>query len=84
MEATHACKEVVWLERLCLDVGFKNHVVRLDCDSQSEMFLEKKPTYHIDVQCNFVRDMVENQKVLLVKVDTMKTIVDSLTKTMST
>ena len=33
MAATHASKEVVWLQRLCLEIGFKQQVVRIDCDS---------------------------------------------------
>jgi hypothetical protein len=49
----------------------------------------KNPTYHsktkhIDIQYHFVRDMVEEKKVLLMKVDTLKNVVDSLTKSMST
>ena len=35
-------------------------------------------TKHIDVQYHFVRDMVEDKKVLLEKVDTMKNVVDSM------
>jgi hypothetical protein len=63
--------------------------VRLYCDSHSAIFLEKSPTYHsktkhIDVQYYFVRDMVEEKKVLLEKVDTLKNVADSLTKSMST
>jgi hypothetical protein len=47
--------------------------------------MEKNLTYHskikhIDVQNHFVRDMVERNKVLLEKVDTLENIVDSLTK----
>jgi hypothetical protein len=38
---------------------------------------------HIDVQYHFMRDMVENKKVLLEKVDTSKKIADSLNKLMS-
>ena len=55
--------------------------MRLDCDSQSAIFLAKNPTYylktkHIDVQYHFVRDMVEEKKVLLEKVDTSKNVAD--------
>jgi hypothetical protein len=64
-------------------------VVRIDCDNQSAIFLVKNPTYHsktnhIDVQYHFVRDMVEEKKVLLMKVDTLKNVAYSLTKSVST
>ena len=89
MVATHASKEAVWLERLCSGIGLVQQAVRLDCDSQSAIFLAKNLTYHsntkhIDVQYYFVRDMVEEKKVLLMKVDTLKNVADSLTKSVST
>jgi hypothetical protein len=46
MEATYASKEVVWLQRLCVGIGFVQQHVRLECDSQSAIFLEKNPVYH--------------------------------------
>jgi len=50
--------------------------------------LAKNTTYHsnikqIDVQYHIVRDMIEDRKVLLVKVDTFKNIADALTKSVS-
>ena len=82
MVATHASKEVVWLQRLCSEIGFKHQAVRIDCDSQSAIFLAKNPIYHLkmnhfDVQYHIVRDMVEIKKVLLEKVDTLDNVVDS-------
>jgi hypothetical protein len=47
MAATHASKEVVWLQRLYSGIGLVQQVVRLDCDSQSAIFLEKNPAYHL-------------------------------------
>jgi hypothetical protein len=52
-------------------------------------FFWKQPGYHsktnhIDIQYHFVRDMVEENKVLLMKVDTLKNVADSLTKYVST
>jgi hypothetical protein len=87
MAATHASKEAVWLQRLCSGIGLVQQAVRLDCDSQSAIFLEKNLAYHsktknIDVHYHFVRDMVE-EKVLLEKVDTLKNVVDSLTNSIS-
>jgi hypothetical protein len=68
METTHARKKVVWLQRLCLGIGLVQKEVRLDCDSESAIFLAKNPAYHsktkhIDFQYHFVRDMVEEKKV---------------------
>jgi hypothetical protein len=89
MVATHARKESIWLQILCLGIGLEQKAMILDCDSQSAIFLEKNPTYHsktkhIDVQYHFVRDMVKEKKVLLEKVDTLKNVADSLTKSVST
>jgi len=69
-------------------MGLVQGVIRIDCDSQSAIFLEKNLAYHsktkhIDVQYHFVRDMIEDKKVLLVKVDTLKNTADALTKSMS-
>ena len=63
--------------------------MRLDCDNQSAVFLENKLTYHSktkhnDVHYHFVRDMVEDKKVLLEKVDTFKNVANSLAKFVST
>eukprot|EP00253_Pinus_taeda_P024848 PITA_24848 len=88
MAATHARKEAFWLQRLCSSMGLVQGIIRIDCDSQSAIFLAKNPAYHsktkhIDVQYHFVRDMIEDKKVLLVKVDTLKNIADALTKSVS-
>ena len=63
--------------------------MRIDCDSQSAIFLAKNPAYHsrmkhIDVQYHFVRDIVESMNVWLEKVDTLENVADSLTKSVST
>jgi hypothetical protein len=88
MEATHVIKEAVWMQRLCSGIGFEQRAMNISSDSQSAIFMEKNPAYHsknknIDVQYHFVRDMVESNKVLLEKVDTLENIADSLTKSMS-
>eukprot|EP00253_Pinus_taeda_P036689 PITA_36689 len=84
--ATHPSKEVVLLQRLCSSMGFLQGAVRIDCDSQSAIFLANNPTdhskpKHIDVQYHFMRDMIEDKKVLLVKMDSNTT--DALTKFVS-
>jgi phosphoribosyl-AMP cyclohydrolase len=86
---THASKEVVWLQILCSGIGLVQQTIRIDCDSQSAIFLAKNSTYHsktktIYIQYHFVRYMVEEKKMLLMKVDTLKNFADSLTKFVST
>jgi len=67
---------------------FVQGAIRIDCDSQSAIFLAKNSAYHskakhIDVPYHFVRDMIEDKKVLLAKVDTLKNTIDVLTKYVS-
>jgi len=88
MVATHVRKEVVWLQRLRSSMGLVQEDIRIDCDSQGAIFLAKNPAYHsktknIDVQYHFMRDTIEDKKVLLVKVDTLKNTADALTKCVS-
>ena len=69
-------------------MGLVQGAIRIDCDSQSVILLAKNSAYHlktkhIDVQYHFVRDVIEDKKVLLVKVDTLKNTADALTKSMS-
>eukprot|EP00253_Pinus_taeda_P034437 PITA_34437 len=46
MVATHASKEAVCLQRLCSSMGLVQGAIRIDCDSQSAIFLAKNPAYH--------------------------------------
>jgi hypothetical protein len=62
--------------------------VRIAYNNQGVIFLVKNSTYHsktkhIDVQYHFERDMVEDKKVLLMKVDTLENFADSLKKYVS-
>jgi len=66
-------------------MGLVHGAIRIDCDSQSAIFLAKNLAYHsktkyIDVQYHFVRDMIEDKEMLLVKVDTLNNIADTLKK----
>eukprot|EP00253_Pinus_taeda_P031197 PITA_31197 len=77
-----------WM-RLSSSMGLVQQAIRIDFDSQSAIFLAKNPAYHsktkhIDIQYHFVRDMFEEIKVLLVKVDTLKNTANALTKSVST
>ena len=89
MAATHAYKEAIYLKRLYLDIEFKQGAVIIYSDSQSAICLAKNLTFHgrtkhIDVHYHFVRDMVDDNKVKLEKVQTLVNVVDALTKPVST
>ena len=63
--------------------------IRIYCDNKSVIFLAKNLVYHsrkkhIDVQYQFVRDMVEDKKVLPVKVNTLKNFRYALTNSVRT
>eukprot|EP00253_Pinus_taeda_P026484 PITA_26484 len=46
MGATHASKEVFWLQRLCSSTGLVQGAIRIYCDSQSAIFLANNHAYH--------------------------------------
>ena len=89
MVATHVIKEEIWLQILCLGIVLLHQSIRIDYDIQSVIFSAKNLTYHskkknIDVQYHFVKVMVGDKKALLEKVDTLKNVADSLTKSLRT
>ncbi|MCO5611055.1 hypothetical protein L7F22_065305 [Adiantum nelumboides] len=83
--ALEACKEAIWLGRLVTDLGIKEETPILHCDSQSAIYLARNPVYHskkkhVDVKYHFIKEMVEDKQVQLVKVHTIDNHVDFLTK----
>ena len=52
--------------------------------SGKEPDLSFKEKSYFDIQYDFVRDMVEEKKVFLMKVENLNNVVDSLTKSVST
>ena len=83
--ASEACKEAIWLARLVRDLGITLEMPTLHCDSQSAIMLEKNlvfhaKTKHIDVKYHFIRDMLEDKLLELVKVHTDDNPADLMTK----
>ncbi|MCO5609880.1 hypothetical protein L7F22_064113 [Adiantum nelumboides] len=83
--ASKACKEAIWLGRLVTDLGIKEHVPMLHCDSQSAIQLARNPVYHsktkhVDVKYHFIKEMLEDNRIQLVKVHTTENPADLLTK----
>ncbi|MCO5588730.1 hypothetical protein L7F22_042689 [Adiantum nelumboides] len=83
--ANEACKEAIWLGRLVADLGIKVDMLELYCDSQSAIQLAKNPVFHlktkhIDVKYHFIREVVEDQQIQLMKIHTKDNPADLLTK----
>ena len=83
--ATEACKEAIWFARLVRDLGIAVEMPTLHCDSQSAILLAKNrvfhaKTKHIEVKYHFIREMLEDKLMKLVKVHTDDNPADLLTK----
>ena len=83
--ASKACKEAIWLAHLVRALGITVEMPILHCDSQSAIMLAKNPifhakTKHIDVKYHFIRDMLEEKLLELVKVYTDDNPADLMTK----
>ena len=79
--ASEACKEAIWLGRLVIDLGIKGETPMLHCDIQlarNPVFHSK--TKHVDVKYHFIREMLEDKQIQLVKVHLSDNPADLLTK----
>jgi len=75
MALTYATKKAVWLKGLVNELGFTQRSVNIHCDSQSAIALAKNAVYHertkhIDVKYHFIRELVSNGEIQVLKIDT--------------
>lgn len=85
MALNEAAKEALWLKGFCEDLNYDQGAVKVNCDSQSAIFLAKNGGYHertkhIHTKFNFIRDVIANGSVSVVKVHTTVNLADILTK----
>ncbi|MCO5579654.1 hypothetical protein L7F22_033511 [Adiantum nelumboides] len=83
--SSEACKEAIWLGPLVTDLEIKEETPMLHCDSQSAIQLAHNPVYHsktkhVNVKYHFIREMVEDKQVQLVKFNITENPTDLLTK----
>ena len=82
---SEASREAVWLKGICEDLGFEQEAAEIHCDSQSAIYLSKnnmfhERTKHMKVKYNFIREVVADGQVRVLKVHTLKNTADVLTK----
>jgi len=69
MVAKHACKEAIWIMKICLEEGPSQTDIMVQCDSNNTIFLGKKSTFHmkrehIYVEYHFFMDIIEAGNVI--------------------
>ncbi|GAB2220383.1 hypothetical protein Drorol1_Dr00008032, partial [Drosera rotundifolia] len=83
--ATEAGKEMLWIKRFLQELGISQPEYQVHCDSQSALDLSKNAIYHsrtkhIDVRYHWIREVMEQQQLTLVKISTKENPADMLTK----
>ncbi|MCO5561213.1 hypothetical protein L7F22_014834 [Adiantum nelumboides] len=78
-------KEAIWLGRLVADLGIKVEMPELYCDSQIAIQMAKNSVFHlktkhIDVKYHFIREVLEDKQIQLMKIHTKDNPIDLLTK----
>ena len=86
--ANEAGKEMLWLKTFLQELGLKQDVYVVNCDSQSVIDMSKNSMYHscskhIEVRYHWLRLVVEQQSFELEKIHTDENPADMLTKVVS-
>ena len=86
---TESSKELIWLQSLLAELGFDQVMNVLHSDSQSAIHLAKNSAFHsrtkhIDLRYHFIRSLIEEGVLKLVKIAGSKNPVDMLTKPITT
>ena len=85
MAITEDVKEAIWLHGLLKDLGVSQKQLDVYSNSKSAIHLAKNQVFHsrtkhIDVRYHFVREILEEEEILLQKIDTKENPADMLTK----
>lgn len=85
MSLNESAKEALWLKGVCEALDYEQGAIKINCDSQSALFLAKnggshERTKHIHTKFNFIRDVVANGSISVIKIHTTLNLTDILTK----
>lgn len=81
-----ACCELLWLKYFLHSLGVHlSQPMRLHCDSQATLHIVANPVFHdrakyIEIDCHFVRDLIQSRVVVTSHIRTSVQPVDLLTK----
>ena len=83
------CAELAWLSRLLTELEIDGITpIPLKCDSQAAIYIASNPVFHertkhIDLDCHFVREKVQNGLITLSYVSTHDQLADIFTKSLA-
>ena len=87
MSASEACKEAIYLDRLISELGFKNdnEPIHLSLDNKAAIDSAYNPenhakTKHIERRHYFIRELVENNRIVVPFVPSEANLADFFTK----
>ena len=68
--AASCCAQLLWMKKLLHDYGITQDTICVFCDNTNAINLSKNPVQHskskhIEIQYNFIRDLVEEKTVYL-------------------
>ncbi|WMV33539.1 hypothetical protein MTR67_026924 [Solanum verrucosum] len=84
-----ACSEIVWLRGLLAEIGFtQSNPTPLHADNTSAIQIATNPVYHertkhIEVDCHYIREVVDKRVITLPHVSSDHQIADVFTKSMA-
>ena len=87
MALSDAVREGLWLKGICEEMKLSDDVVDIHCDSQSAIYLAsnfvyREKTKHIRTKYNFIREVIADGEVRVIKIHTSVNPADMLTKTL--
>ena len=85
MAAAEAVKEAIWLRSLVDNLGLKQDIIVVYCDSQSVIHLSKSQMYHertkhINVRYHFLREIISQGNIIVKKISTSDNAANMFTK----
>lgn len=88
MALSEGAKEMIWLQRLLSELGYKQNDYIFFCDSSNAIFMANnhsshRRSKHIDIHQHFIRHVVEEGKLQVAKIDTKVNPADALTKSVT-
>nr|KYP46555.1 Retrovirus-related Pol polyprotein from transposon TNT 1-94 [Cajanus cajan] len=86
---SEAAKEMIWLKNFLSELGKEQKNAPLFSDSQSAICLAKNPVFHsrckhIQLRYHFIRELINDEELSLLKISGSENPADMLTKTVTT